>query len=171
MGVGVGIDGGVGVGVESGLSSQESQSLMKTRGTAARNKNGHLGKAPAATSSSPQSQMVPSTSPSSTISTPSCCPCGATVTPERTESVFVAPSAVSLRGPVCGVDPLVPGATGSCDTRELSLRSGVPCEFVSVWTTWLIRTGSASAGAAIKRKIESTAHSRRTRRRSLLPKN
>ena len=168
MGVGVGIDGGV--GVESGLSSQESQSLMKTRGTAARNKNGHLGKAPAATSSSPQSQMVPSTSPSSTISTPSCCPCGATVTPERTESVFVAPSepgAVSLRG----VDPLVPGATGSCDTRELSLRSGVPCEFVSVWTTWLIRTGSASAGAAIKRKIESTAHSRRTLRRSLLPKN
>ena len=170
MGVGVGIDGGVGVGVESCLSSQESQLLMKTRGTAARNKNGHLGKAPAATSSSPQSQMVPSTSPSSIISTPSCCPCGATVTPERTESVFVAPSepgAVSLRG----VDPLVPGATGSCDTRELSLRSGVPCEFVSVWTTWLIRTGSASAGAAIKTKIDSTAHSRRTLRRGLLPKN
>ena len=38
-----------------------------------RNNNGHFGNPPPARSSSPQSQMVPSTSASSTISTPSFC--------------------------------------------------------------------------------------------------
>ena len=90
-------DAGSGVGVVSVLSrrrsrmaglelatrslSQSSQSFMNTNGTAARNKNGHFGKAPPAMRISPQSQIVPSTSPSSMISTPSGCPSEVTVIP------------------------------------------------------------------------------------------
>lgn len=155
-----------GVGVELGVSSQLSQLWMNASGTAARNKNGHFGKAPAAaTSNSPQSQIVPSTSPSSITSTPSRCPSDVTPAPERSESVL-APS-VSLRGPVCGVEPF---CAGSCETSVLSVRSSVPVELVTVWTTWLIRTGSASAGAAVNRNTDNAAQSRRPRR-EFLPKS
>ena len=165
-GVGVLGGGGVGVGVELGVSLQLSQSLVciKAIGTAARNRKGHFGKDPPATRMSPQSQIVPSTSPSSITSTPRRCPSPVTVTPEISDS-FLPPCAgacgvVSPRGPPCCL-PL----PGSCATSVLSLRSGVPRELVSVWTTWLMVTGSANAGADVKRKMQSTVNSAQQSRR------
>ncbi|HEX6718973.1 MAG TPA: hypothetical protein VF088_17830, partial [Pyrinomonadaceae bacterium] len=43
--------------------------------------------------------------------------------------------------------------------------SGVPRELVSVWTTWLMVTGSANTGTAVKRKMQSTEHSAQQSRR------
>src|SRR5829696_4553574 len=84
-GVGDGLPCGVGVG--SLCSSQLSQSCMNATGTTARNKNGHFGKPPPAIRMSPQSQIVPSTSPSSMSSTPIVVP-AATVIPEMIDSVL-----------------------------------------------------------------------------------
>src|ERR1051325_411766 len=65
---------------------------MKKNGIAARNNNGHLGNPPPGTVISPQSQMVPSTSPWSTTSTPAC---GSelTATPASSVSLLVGVAA------------------------------------------------------------------------------
>src|SRR5207237_5736379 len=102
---------------------------MKANGTAARNRNDHFGKPAAAINNCPQSQIVPSTSPSSMTSTSNFCGSEATITPERSESPLVppcGPAADSLRGPPCCVLLLVPDETGSCDASVLILRSTAP---------------------------------------------
>src|SRR6185369_10849477 len=49
-------------------------------------------------------------------------------------------------------------------TRLFSLRSGTPCELLSVWTTWLNLIGSASAGTTVRKKRQRVAQSSRETR-------
>src|SRR6185503_8120233 len=108
------------------------------------------------------------TSPSSAMSTPSCCP-ELTVTPEFIGSVFFPSrftACESLRAPVCGVEVFGPGLAGSCGTTVLILISTGPCQ-VTVWTTWLTRTVSPRTGITVEVKIVKTAANTRTARDAL----
>lgn len=116
------------------------------------NRKGHFGKPPPAMKISPQSQIVPSTSPSSMSSIPMLCPSPVTATPEMIDSFL--PPRWAVVSPL-GLPGCVPLA-GSCEIRVLILRSGVPWE-LRVWTTCLIVMGSAIAGTAVKRKMQSSA--------------
>src|SRR5215212_3715025 len=135
---------------------------MKITGTAARNSNGHFGKAPPAIRISPQSQIVPSTSPSSMSSTPIDFPPAVTITLEIIDSVL-PPVGIGSWDLATDSPPgpffCAPFA-GSC-ASVLSRRSRVLRELVSVWTTWLNFTGSARAGTAVKRRMHKVAGSMR----------
>ena len=136
-----------------GSSSQSSQSFMNTSGTAPRNRNGHFGKAAPATNISPQSQMVPSTSPSSIMSTPICCSL-VTVTPEINGRFWshLGPEFESTRGPFWLCSAFCSGRNWILRHERVELNAGRAFELVSVWTTWPIRTVSARAGTAVKNK-------------------
>src|SRR5688500_3354578 len=121
VGVGEGPDGGVGVGVGVGsVCLQSSQSGMNAIGTAARNNKGHFGKPPPPTRISPQSQIVPSTSPSSEMSsTPRSTRCETIGKPESSASSFgsLEPMPDTPPGPVVGAIVFAPEETGSCVIR------------------------------------------------------
>src|SRR6476646_9885419 len=107
---------------------------MKIKGTAANNKNGHLGIPPTGTSRSPQSQIVPSTSASSTTSTPYCCGSWPTVTEDNSPPCGTSPEPgltvePSDFGAPFDVDPFVPA--GSCET----IRFAGPWFGCRLWTT------------------------------------
>src|SRR5688572_32060884 len=104
---------------------------MNAIGTAARNNKGHFGKPPPAIRISPQSQIVPSTSPSSEMSsTPRSTLCETIGKPESSASSFgsLEPMPDTPPGPVVGAIVFAPRSEEH--TSELQSQSNLVCRLL-----------------------------------------